>query len=40
VPVLVLAAFAIGVVATALAGIPAARRAVRIPVVDALRQAI
>ena len=39
-PGLVAGAFIIGVVATTLAGIPAALRAVRIPVVDALRQAI
>jgi putative ABC transport system permease protein len=40
VPGIVLGAFVIGVVATTLAGIPAALRVVRIPVVDALRQAI
>jgi putative ABC transport system permease protein len=40
VPGVVAIAFLIGVVATTLAGIPAAVRAVRIPVVDALRQAI
>lgn len=39
-PALAAGAFAIGVVAAALAGIPSALRAVRIPVVDALRQAI
>ena len=37
---LVLGAFAIGVLATTLAGVPAAIRIVKIPVVDALRQAI
>ena len=40
VPDIVLGAFMIGVIATTIAGIPAAIRAVRIPVVDALRQAI
>lgn len=40
VPGIVAGAFAVGVVATALAGIPPALRAVRISVVDALRQAI
>jgi len=40
VPGIVAGAFAVGVVATGLAGIPSALRAVRMPVVDALRQAI
>jgi len=40
VPQLVAGAFAVGVVATALAGIPSALRAVKVPVADALRQAI
>jgi putative ABC transport system permease protein len=39
-PQLAIGAFAIGVVAAALAGVPSALRAVRIPVADALRQAI